>query len=227
MILITENLSTLKIHKLTQEQYDRERIAGRIDPSAIYLTPDEVNGSGGTSVFIQDDEPTGADTGTLWLDTDEEGSGGGSYEIPVFNLTEMGLPVLSLDGTRAEAETDTTALRAALASGLVKVTLNVYFNGYPVTVTAIDRAHYVDAEDTYQVCTMLHTSRNDAHYMHLGVFNVSSTDISACILPVAQEGKTPVKGVDYYTEEDKAEMVNAVLAALPDADLPKAETGVF
>ena len=28
-------------------------------------------------------------------------------------------------------------------------------------------------------------------------------------------GKTPVKGTDYYTEADKTEMVNAVLAALP------------
>ena len=42
--MITENLSTLKIHKLTQEQYDRELAAGRIDETAIYLTPaqDEV-----------------------------------------------------------------------------------------------------------------------------------------------------------------------------------------
>jgi hypothetical protein len=39
--LKTENLSTLKIHKLTQEQYDRELEAGRIDENAIYLTPDE------------------------------------------------------------------------------------------------------------------------------------------------------------------------------------------
>jgi hypothetical protein len=39
--LKTENLSTLKIHKLTQEQYDRELAAGRIDENAIYLTPDE------------------------------------------------------------------------------------------------------------------------------------------------------------------------------------------
>lgn len=39
--MITENLSTLKIHKLTQEQYDREFEAGRIDPNAFYLTPDE------------------------------------------------------------------------------------------------------------------------------------------------------------------------------------------
>jgi hypothetical protein len=30
-------------------------------------------------------------------------------------------------------------------------------------------------------------------------------------------GKTPVKGIDYYTDADKAEMVSAVIAALPDA----------
>ena len=39
--MITENLSTLKIHKLTQEQYDREREAGNLDANALYLTPDE------------------------------------------------------------------------------------------------------------------------------------------------------------------------------------------
>ena len=40
--MITENLSTLKINKLTQAQYDRELAAGNIDPNALYLTPDEV-----------------------------------------------------------------------------------------------------------------------------------------------------------------------------------------
>lgn len=39
--MITESLSTLKIHKLTQEQYDREVDAGNIDQNALYLTPDE------------------------------------------------------------------------------------------------------------------------------------------------------------------------------------------
>ena len=37
----TENLSTLKIHKLTKAQYERELAAGRIDENALYLTPDE------------------------------------------------------------------------------------------------------------------------------------------------------------------------------------------
>jgi hypothetical protein len=39
--LKTENLSTLKIHKLTQAQYERELAAGNIDENALYLTPDE------------------------------------------------------------------------------------------------------------------------------------------------------------------------------------------
>ena len=39
--MITENLSTLKIHKLSQEQYNRELAAGRLDETALYLTPEE------------------------------------------------------------------------------------------------------------------------------------------------------------------------------------------
>lgn len=39
--MVTENLSTLKIHKLSQNQYDRELAAGNIDPNALYLTPEE------------------------------------------------------------------------------------------------------------------------------------------------------------------------------------------
>ena len=31
------------------------------------------------------------------------------------------------------------------------------------------------------------------------------------------DGKTPVKGLDYFTEDDKADMVSEVIAALPDA----------
>ena len=37
--MITENVSTLKIHKLTQEQYDTALAAGSLDENAIYLTP--------------------------------------------------------------------------------------------------------------------------------------------------------------------------------------------
>lgn len=39
--MITENLSTLDVHKLTKAQYERELAAGRIDENAIYLLPEE------------------------------------------------------------------------------------------------------------------------------------------------------------------------------------------
>jgi hypothetical protein len=39
--MITENLSTLKIHTLTQAQYERARENGTLEQYALYLTPDE------------------------------------------------------------------------------------------------------------------------------------------------------------------------------------------
>jgi hypothetical protein len=67
--LITENLSTLKIHKLTQEQYDREREAGRLDANALYLTPDEeadlsgyIIAEDGESLLIGDSDSNRAGT---------------------------------------------------------------------------------------------------------------------------------------------------------------------
>lgn len=36
----TENVSTLKIHKLTQEQYNREFENGTLEETSMYLTPE-------------------------------------------------------------------------------------------------------------------------------------------------------------------------------------------
>jgi hypothetical protein len=87
--LITENLSTLKIHKLTQAQYDRELSAGNIDANALYLTPDEdVDLSGYATqeqvntaiealdaddlgIYVQSEEPIGAEDGSVWIDLNE------------------------------------------------------------------------------------------------------------------------------------------------------------
>ena len=40
--MIIENVSTLKIHKLTQDQYNRALENGNIDEDALYLTPDDM-----------------------------------------------------------------------------------------------------------------------------------------------------------------------------------------
>ena len=38
--MYTENLPTLRIHNLSQEQYDREAAAGNIENFSLYLTPE-------------------------------------------------------------------------------------------------------------------------------------------------------------------------------------------
>ena len=51
--MITNNISTLKIHKMTQAQYERELAAGNIDENALYLTPDEARD---LSLYLMKDE---------------------------------------------------------------------------------------------------------------------------------------------------------------------------
>ena len=52
----------------------------------------------------------------------------------------------------------------------------------------------------------------------LGVtININNPD-GTVYMTTVYDGYTPQKGIDYYTEADKTEMVNAVLAALPTAE---------
>lgn len=48
--------------------------------------------------------------------------------------------------------------------------------------------------------------------------NDKGLDNPAPVLIKGRDGVTPVKGTDYWTEEDKTEIVNAVLNALPSAE---------
>ena len=43
-------------------------------------------------------------------------------------------------------------------------------------------------------------------------------EIAALVGPKGEPGYTPVKGTDYYTEADKQEMVQLVLAAVTDGN---------
>lgn len=92
--MVTENISTLKIHKLTKEQYARELAAGNIDENALYLTPDENSAAGvGISSITQtttstDDDGINVITVTLTDGTSstfiiQNGSKGDKGDSPV------------------------------------------------------------------------------------------------------------------------------------------------
>lgn len=85
----TENLSTLKIHKLTQEQYDRELAAGRIDENAIYLTPDE-------EIIFPVDSVNGK-TGAVNLSASDVGAATEKYvddSIVTYSLSKSGSKIV-------------------------------------------------------------------------------------------------------------------------------------
>ena len=79
-----QNIPTLKIHKLSQSQYNRELAAGRIDPNAIYLTP-------GDNAVATDGIFSLTDKNGIWIEdwnessdyTDNYGFNGG-YENNVY-----------------------------------------------------------------------------------------------------------------------------------------------
>ena len=48
-----KKLETLKIHSLTEEQYQRAKEEGTLEETAIYLTPDESSGSGASSEELE------------------------------------------------------------------------------------------------------------------------------------------------------------------------------
>jgi hypothetical protein len=130
--LITENLSTLKIHKLTKAQYERELAAGNIDPNALYLTPDEevdlsgyvtvertINGKAlsediyltadDVGVYVQAEEPVDAVDGDIWVDTDAESHSDVSSKPPYVMLSDYG----AIGDGVAD---DTAAVKAAIVA---------------------------------------------------------------------------------------------------------------
>ena len=65
--MITKNLSTLKIHKLTQAQYDREREAGRLDEEALYIKTDEASGEISDRLQALEDYVDGVKSGDIFV----------------------------------------------------------------------------------------------------------------------------------------------------------------
>lgn len=215
--MVTENLSTLKIHKLTQEQYKRELDAGRIDPSALYLTPD-------VNIYTQNEEPLGVPDGSLWVDMDATGSiiSGGS-----------GSGGSGKDGISATHSWNGTVLTITSASGTSSADLKGE-NGKDgvspiVTVTDITGGHRIaitdaEGEKTFEV---MDGTGGSGEYGKDGISATHSWDGTVLTITSAsgtssadlkgEDGYTPQKGIDYFTESDREQIVSDVLSEIPES----------
>lgn len=96
--MITENLSTLKIHKLTQEQYDRELAAGNIDENAIYLTPDKDVSLDGYATEEYVNEQISSNIAELATKTYVDGKMDTAIELPIVTTANNGAVLGVVDG---------------------------------------------------------------------------------------------------------------------------------
>lgn len=103
-----------------------------------------------------------------------------SQAIPHFDLVASGLPIIPLDNTPVELETDVTEIRAALDNGKVKLTFKAGTNESPFTGVVTPEVFYLSDEDTYHATSRIYYQS----FYHI-VFTVDTTKIVAQITPEA------------------------------------------
>lgn len=171
--MITENLSTLKIHKLTKEQYDREFEAGRIDENALYLTPDEEMDLSGYATVEQLN--TKADT---------------EHTHTTSDITDF-----------------QESLNTAINEAITQAKESGELKGEPGAKG--------DKGDTGRGIMDINSFISDGE-IYIDIFYTDDT-IYRTSFPQPKDGEngyTPVKGVDYWTDEDIAEIKSYVDEAI-------------
>lgn len=145
--MITENLSTLKIHKLTQAQYERELAAGNIDESALYLTPEEEVDLSGYATVEQ-------------VNAKQNSITGGASTITTNNLTSS--RALVSNGSGKVSVSATTSTELGQLSG-IKSNVQTQLDGKASTSHTHDDRYYTESE----IDTKLSGKANSSHGNHV------------------------------------------------------------
>lgn len=197
--MITENLSTLKIHKLTQEQYERELAAGTLDANALYLTPEEeidLSGYATKAEIPEVLEDHLSDLGAITIDLDgsTEGTVAGidadtfqGYSIDRFVMYSVG----GGDGEEDEITVDADKLGGRPAEDYVlKTEISDVLNG--ITAEKVTMASGLSLEQTLAGCRIDFTDADgnptDEPYIHWFVDSETGAAVSQG-LPNAEEGE--------------------------------------
>lgn len=181
----TENLSTLKIHKLTQAQYDRELAAGNIDENALYLTPDEaVDLSGYATVEQLNESVSGAMSATNPVGTGSFSLNRKAGSTVGFNSIAVGKDTTASDSFAfAEGEDTTASGWAAHSEGSTTIASGFYAHAEGEGTTAIGEAahsqgYYTAANGKYSHAAGYHTTAENYQYV-VGKYNSARNPITS------------------------------------------------
>ena len=105
--------------------------------------------------------------------------------IPTFNLTEMGLPLVPIDGTSVIANMDCTAIRSALETGPIKSVFNISLNGHSTPFTSVACGLYLSSDDCWQVSSVATMIYGGNPVTMVGTFNVRTDKITVNMYTIA------------------------------------------
>lgn len=167
----TKNLETLKIHRLTQEQYNRELAAGNIDENALYLTPDTSADLSGYATIEQLNEKSDIshtheidDINNLQLSLDELLEASKSY-------TDEAVSTI-VDENNSCTIDDVENLQAILDT---KVSTDTTINEKPLGSDIVLSAADVGADDIGSANTALENAKSYADTLVSGKADISHT----------------------------------------------------
>ena len=152
--MIEKKLSTLKIHKLTKAQYDREVSNGTIDENALYLTPDEeidlssyATAESVSSTYETKDDSSNklseakayADTAAIAIKNDLLNGAGESYDTlkelgDLINENTDALQALETVATGKADKADVTALQELVGETAVSEQISTAIAEIPANV---------------------------------------------------------------------------------------------
>ena len=178
------------------------------------------------------------DSYTVWIDpngTIDPGTGGGTGGADGFSPT---IKVQEITGGHSVSVTDANGTQTFNVMDGAKgdkgdqgvqgmpgqsgMPASHYWNGTTLTITSASGTSSADLKGGYYKPVVDYTGTNQIRIIWSavgsGMPSVSNTTLTLPTGPQGnpgKDGKTPVKGEDYFTAAEKAEMVNEVLAALP------------
>lgn len=141
------------------------------------------------------------------------GSGNSFLDIPTFDLSEMGMPPIPLDGGTVVFNHDLTELQALLAKGEVLLTIDVvdnYGDVYPAKTIA--KADWLSNQDYYQInsiATNFNTTTGVANYFMLITANVFADRILVDVSVLNTGTNTGTKSAVLYTAQALTEAQKA------------------
>lgn len=176
IVLITENLPILKIHKMTRDQYNRELASDSYDKNALYLTPDE-------APKITVDEVQGGHKITI---SDAEDS-------QSFDVLDGKTPVKGVDYWTEQEKNELIAEARreyyynSVAAALTDINNNTWANGL---TNAVGASVMACIDELGQVTLALLQDVTETSFMYvkknthlaLGKYKINITNVDTCLL---------------------------------------------